>query len=100
MRTRNDNKTSHLKGALTHALALADQVDYEVGRWLFALGRGISSPPYKKEVSARPCGLTSDIQDAIGWRLREAYPLEQSFPAGLASLVSQFEQQANPLPKR
>jgi hypothetical protein len=100
MRTRDDNKTSHLKGALTHALALADQVDYEIGRWLFALGQGISLPPCKKEVSAPPRGLTSDIQDAIGQRLREAYPLEQSVPAGLAGLLSRFEQQANPLPKR
>jgi hypothetical protein len=100
MRTRDDNKTSHLKGALTHALALADQVDYEIGRWVFALGQGISLPPCKKEVSAPPRGLTSDIQDAIGQRLREAYPLEQSVPAGLAGLLSRFEQQANPLPKR
>jgi hypothetical protein len=99
MRTRDDNKTSHLKGALTHALALADQVDYEIGRWLFALGQGISLPPCKKEVSAPPRGLTSDIQDAIGQRLREAYPLEQSVPAGLAGLLSRFEQQANPLPE-
>jgi hypothetical protein len=100
MRIRDDNKTSHLKSALIHALALADQVDYEVRRWLFALERGTSLPPRKAEVSGRPCGLTSDIQDAIGRRLREVYPLEQSVPARLASFLSQFEQQANLLPKR
>jgi hypothetical protein len=100
MRIRDDNKTSHLKSALIHALALADQVDYEVRRWLFALERGASSPPRKTEVSRRPCGLTSDIQYAIGRRLPEVYPLEQSVPAGVASLLSQFEQQGNQLPKR
>ena len=100
MRTGDDNKTSHLKSALIHSLALADQVDYEVRRWVFALERGTSSPPRKTEVSRRPCGLTSDIHHAIGRRLPEVYPLEQSVPDGLASLLSQFEQQGNQLLKR
>jgi hypothetical protein len=36
-------------------------------------------------------GLSSDIQRAIGQRLRQHYAIEQSLPARLADLLKQFE---------
>ena len=42
--------------------------------------------------SVRRAGLSSDIQDAIGQRLRAEYALERSMPARLANLLKEFEQ--------
>ena len=44
---------------------------------------------------ARRSGLSSDIQDAIGQRLRAQYALERSMPARLANLLREFEQRNN-----
>jgi len=40
-------------------------------------------------------GLSSDIQRAIGQRLRQHYAIERSLPARLAGLLKEFEQRGN-----
>jgi hypothetical protein len=40
-------------------------------------------------------GLSSDIQRAIGQRLRQHYVIERSLPARLADLLKEFEQRSN-----
>jgi hypothetical protein len=40
-------------------------------------------------------GLSSDIQRAIGQRLRQHYVIELSLPARLADLLKEFEQRSN-----
>jgi hypothetical protein len=49
----------------------------------------------RKEASIRRIGLSSDIQDAIGQRLRAQYAVEQSMPARLNNLLREFEQRNN-----
>jgi hypothetical protein len=46
------------------------------------------------ESIGRP-GLSSDIQRAIGQRLRQHYAIERSLPARLADLLKEFEQRSN-----
>jgi hypothetical protein len=48
-----------------------------------------------KEASILRRGLSSDIQAAIGQRLRAEYALERSMPARLANLLKEFEQRNN-----
>ena len=45
--------------------------------------------------SFRRAGLSSDIQRAIGQRLRQLYVIERSLPARLADLLKEFEQRSN-----
>jgi hypothetical protein len=45
-----------------------------------------------KQASIRNNETLSEVQAAIGWRLRAEYALEQSIPAPLANLLKQFEQ--------
>jgi hypothetical protein len=45
--------------------------------------------------SIRRPGLSSDIQRAIGQRLRQYYTIERSLPARLADLLKEFEQRSN-----
>jgi hypothetical protein len=74
----------------------ADQLDYVVRRWLIPIpfGEGIRSMPHK-ETSIRRSGLSSDIQQVIGQRLRAQYAIERSMPARLANLLREFEQRNN-----
>ena len=95
MRERDDHKKISSRRAdlldyVARALAVADrrfrdadQLDYVIRRWLFPIpfGEGIRSMPHK-EASIGRRGL-SDIQDVIGWRLREEYVPERSMPPGL-----------------
>jgi hypothetical protein len=48
----------------------------------------------RHESIGRP-GLSSDIQRAIGQRLRQHYAIERSLPARLADLLKEFEQRSN-----
>ena len=45
--------------------------------------------------SIRRAGLSSDVQWAIGQRLRQHYAVERSLPTRLADLVKEFEQRSN-----
>jgi len=46
--------------------------------------------------STRRTGLSSDIQRALGLRLRQHYAIEQSvLPARLADLLKEFEERSN-----
>ena len=46
--------------------------------------------------STRRTGLSSDIQRALGQRLRQHYAIEQSvLPARLADLLKEFEERSN-----
>jgi hypothetical protein len=40
-------------------------------------------------------GLSSDVQRAIGQRLRQHYAIERTLPARLADLLKEFEQRSN-----
>ena len=53
---------------------------------------GINPMLERGHESVRRAGLSSDIQDAIGQRLRAEYALERSMPARLANLLKEFEQ--------
>ncbi len=95
---------AHTAGLLALAeqwLRRADQLDYMVRRRLIPIPfeKETRSMPHKsmphKEASIRRSGLSSDIQDAIGQRLRAEYALERSMPARLANLLREFEQQNN-----
>ena len=74
-------------------LRRADQLDYVVRRRLIPtpFEKETRSMPHK-EASIRRSGLSSDIQDAIGQRLRAEYALERSMPARFANLLKEFEQ--------
>jgi hypothetical protein len=90
---------AHTAGVLALAerwLRRADQLDYVVRRRLIPIpfGEGARSMPHK-EASIRRIGLSSDIQDAIGQRLRAEYALERSMPGQLANLLREFEQRNN-----
>jgi hypothetical protein len=90
---------AHTAGLLALAerwLRRADQLDYVVRRRLIPIpfGEGARSMPHK-EASIRRIGLSSDIQDAIGQRLRAEYALERSMPGQLANLLREFEQRNN-----
>jgi len=56
---------------------------------------GINPMLERGHESVRRAGLSSDIQDAIGQRLRAEYALERSMPARLANLLREVEQQNN-----
>ena len=77
-------------------LRRADQLDYVVRRRLMPVPfeKATRSMPLK-EAPIRRSGLSSDIQDAIGQRLRAQYALERSMPARLANLLREFEQRNN-----
>ena len=77
-------------------LRRADQLDYVVRRRLIPIPfeEGTRSMPHKG-ASIRPSGLSSDIQDEIGQRLRAEYAVERSMPARLANLLREFEQRNN-----
>jgi hypothetical protein len=45
--------------------------------------------------SIRRPGLSSDIRQVIGQRLRQHYAIEPSLPARLADLLKVFEQRSN-----
>src|SRR2546430_16892379 len=77
---------AHTAGVLALAerwLRRADQLDYVVRRRLIPM-------PH-----IRHSGLSSDIQHAIGQRLRAEYTIERSVPARLANLLREFEQRNN-----
>jgi hypothetical protein len=87
---------AHTTGLLALAerwLRRADQLDYVVRRRLIPIPfeKATRSMPHK-EASIRRSGLSSDIQDAIGQRLRAEYALERSMPARLANLLKEFKQ--------
>ena len=87
---------AHTAGVLALAerwLRRADQLDYVVRRRLIPVPfeKATRSMP-RKEASIRRIGLSSDIQDAIGQRLRAQYAVEQSMPARLNNLLREFEQ--------
>jgi len=73
----------------------ADQLDYVVRRWLIpvAFDEGIR-PMRHKEASIRRSGLSSDIQQAIGQRLRAQYAVERSIPPQLANLLKELERRS------
>ena len=90
---------AHTAGVLAVAerwLRRADQLDYVVRRRLIPIpfGEGTRSMPHK-EASIRRSGLSSDIQDAIGQRLRAEYAIERSMPARITNLLREFEQQSS-----
>ena len=90
---------AHTAGVLALAerwLRRADQLDYVVRRRLIPVPfeKATRSMP-RKEASIRRIGLSSDIQDAIGQRLRAQYAVEQSMPARLNNLLREFEQRNN-----
>jgi len=50
----------------------------------------------ERHESTRRTGLSSDIQRALGQRLRQHYAVEQSaLPARLADLLKEFEERSN-----
>jgi hypothetical protein len=107
MRKRNDDRKvsrarfgrsgARLLAFAKRSLEAADHVDHKVRRLLFPVtyGRGMSSA---REGS--PAALPRDVQDAIGRQLRAGYPVEQSVPATLASLLGQFEAGSSAAPMR
>jgi hypothetical protein len=56
---------------------------------------GINPMLERGHESIRRAELSSDIQRAIGQRLRQHYAIERSLPARLADLVKEFEQRSN-----
>ena len=88
--------TEHVLVAAERWLRPADQLDYVIRRWLIPIpiGEGTQSMPHK-EASIRRSGLSSDIQQVIGQRLRAQYAVERSVPARLANLLREFEQRNN-----
>ena len=93
--------TAGLLGLAERWLRRANQLDYVVRRRLIPVPfeKATRSMP-QKEAPIRRSGLSSDIQDAIGQRLRAQYALERSMPARLANLLREFEQQDNTPEKR
>jgi len=90
---------AHTAGVLAvvePCLRRADQLDYVVRRRLIPIpfGEGTRSMAHK-EASIRRSGLSSDIQDAIGQRLRAEYAIERSMPARITNLLREFEQRNN-----
>jgi hypothetical protein len=90
---------AHTAGLLALAerwLRRADQLGYVVRRRLIPIPfeKATRSMPHK-EASILRSGLSSDIQAAIGQRLRAEYALERSMPARLANLLKEFEQRNN-----
>jgi hypothetical protein len=90
---------AHTAGVLALAerwLRRANQLDYVVRRRLIPIpfGEGTRSMPHK-EASIRRSGLPSDVQAAIGQRLRAEYAIERSVPGRLANLLREFEQRDN-----
>ena len=101
MPERYDHKKilSHTARVLAVAerwLRPADQLDYAIRRWLIPIPfeDGTRSMPHK-EASMRSNGSLSEVQAAIGQRLRAQYALERSMPARLANLLREFEQRNN-----
>ena len=88
--------TAGLLGLAERWLRRANQLDYVVRRRLIPVPfeKATRSMP-QKEAPIRRSGLSSDIQDAIGQRLRAQYALERSMPARLANLLREFEQRSN-----
>jgi hypothetical protein len=88
--------TARVLAAAERWLRAADQFEYVVRRWLIPIpfGQGVRSMAHK-ESSIQRSGLSSDIQDAIGQRLRAEYAIERSMPARLANLLREFEQRDN-----
>src|SRR5258708_15443286 len=88
--------TAGLLGLAERWLRRAKQLDYVVRRRLIPVPfeKATRSMP-RKEASIRRIGLSSDIQDAIGQRLRAQYAVEQSMPARLNNLLREFEQRNN-----
>src|SRR5207247_10777587 len=84
--------TAGLLGLAEWWLRRANQLDYVVRRRLIPVPfeKATRSMP-RKEASIRRIGLSSDIQDAIGQRLRAQYAVEQSMPARLNNLLREFE---------
>lgn len=71
-----------------------DGFDYLVRRWLIPVR--FQEPPQSnpaKKALVQLNGLSSDIQHAIGERLRAQYVVEPSLPARLTKLLRDFEQQ-------
>ncbi len=85
--------TAGLLGLAERWLRRANQLDYVVRRRV-PFEKATRSMP-RKEASIRRIGLSSDIQDAIGQRLRAQYAVEQSMPARLNNLLREFEQRNN-----
>ena len=86
---------AHTAGVLALAerwLRRADQLDYVVRRRLIPVPFEGGARSMPQEASVRRSGLSSDIQAAIGQRLRAEYALERSMPARLANLLREFEQ--------
>src|SRR6266545_1050141 len=83
--------TAGLLGLAERWLRRANQLDYVVRRRLIPVPfeKATRSMP-RKEASIRRIGLSSDIQDAIGQRLRAQYAVEQSMPARLNNLLGDF----------
>ena len=73
----------------------ADRLDHILRRWLIPVPFEGIRPMRHKEASIRRSGLSSDIQQVIGQRLRERYAVERSLPARLANLIREFEQRNN-----
>jgi hypothetical protein len=88
--------TAGLLGLAERWLRRANQLDYVVRRRLIPVPfeKATRSMPHK-EASILRSGLSSDIQAAIGQRLRAEYALERSMPARLANLLKEFEQRNN-----
>jgi hypothetical protein len=86
--------TARVLAVAERRLCRADQLYYVLRRWLIPIPfeEGTRSMPHK-EASIRRGGL-SNIQDAIGQRLREQYTPERSMPARLANLLREFEQRS------
>src|SRR6266478_8636000 len=74
------------RGSLNSPELLAPDSTY------FCEPMGINLMLERGHESVRRAGLSSDIQDAIGQRLRAEYALERSMPARLANLLKEFEQ--------
>jgi len=95
----------------------ADQLDYMIRRWLipvpFEANRSVASTLHLRrslllkrsqsvaqsmpQASMRSNGPLSEVQAAIGQRLRAEYAPERSIPARLANLLKQFEQRNDTL---
>src|SRR5437879_9204557 len=88
--------TAGLLGLAERWLRRANQLDYVVRRRLIPVPfeKATRSMP-RKEASIRRIGLSSDIQDAIGQRLRAQYAAEQSMPARRNTLLRDVEQRNN-----
>jgi hypothetical protein len=111
---RVDVDKAYLLALAERWLRPADQIDCVLRRWLipapFKASRSLGPTPLlrrsfplkhsgkvsrsmpHKQASIRNNETLSEVQAAIGWRLRAEYALEQSIPAPLANLLKQFEQ--------